>query len=313
MAFEVLHRKRETIRIGVIRDDEIGVLLTPERKDEIHRAGLFRVWKTHGWEGAVWLGLGCDAVHVREACRLERAHRGRIAHAVKCRVGDDEVALHTGVQDELLNRRVVLRLKRRGDERGEALLKRFLVGDTRHLRERADRFDRGRDAFILRRDNLRGVAPIDLVAVVFGRVVTGRDHDGTGRVRLFAHEADDGRGHHMIKDAHVHACTRGHSDDFLGELAAHATAIEANDKAARIRIRHKALQVRDEALGGLANDREVHAVGAAADHAAKACGAEREASVESIGEVCPAACIQERLHLGACCGVRILREPSLNA
>ena len=74
-------------------------------------------------------------------------------------------------------------------------------------------------------------------------------------------------------------------------------------------VGHVRLEVAREARGGAAHDRAVHAVGAGAEHAAQAGGAELEPPAEGVAERRPVLCVEELLNFVSRDGVGIVLHP----
>src|ERR1019366_4826709 len=111
--------------------------------------------------------------------------------------------------------------------------------------------------------------PVDLVAVVFGRIVARRDDDTRGRAEALDHEADERRRDRIAEQNDAEARTREDRGDVFGELAAHAPGVATDDHAALRRTRHALEQLAREPPGGPGHDGAVHAVGAGPEHAAE--------------------------------------------
>ena len=170
------HRDREAIRIGVVREHEARIDPLREREDEIHRALLLGVRERDRREVRIGLALLGHGLDVREAAALQhRLGRAR-ADPLHRRERDHELAFQArmGTQrDRGREVAVVERFVEIDDELGRArVLQRWHL----ELVAAAELRDLGGDAGVVRRDDLRAVAPVDLVAVVLRRVVTRGDH-----------------------------------------------------------------------------------------------------------------------------------------
>ncbi len=142
----------------------------------------------------------------------------------------------------------------------------------RELVAAADRRDRGRDAGVVRRDDLRAVAPVDLVAVVRGRVVARGDHHAGARsARSTTAHAVVGVGHgRCARRARIPApaSTRAVSSANTRELWRASWPI-STPRVASVAARC-ALQVRGEPRADLADQHAVHPLRAGAEDAAQA-------------------------------------------
>ena len=86
----------------------------------------------------------------------------------------------------------------------------------------------------------------------------------------------------LVKQADVDALVAQHERGSLGELRAHAAGVIRDDDAALGVFGILAVDVVGKALGRPADIVEVHAVGARAEHAAHAGGAEGQLGIEAV-------------------------------
>ena len=143
----------------------------------------------------------------------------------------------------------------------------WLAGSTR--------VDRGGDPLVVRRDDLRAVLPVDLVAVVLGRVVAGGDHhrrrrasSAARRTRPAAWEPASGKTSAGMPSAASTAAVSSANSALIRRPSRPTTTPRVAD------VRHLRLEVARQPRGGAAHHRAVHPVGPRAEHAAQARGAE---------------------------------------
>ena len=142
--------------------------------------------------------------------------------------------------------------------------------------------DQGEHLVGVLRRHLRAVLPVDLVAVVLRRVVAGGDDDARDGMQM-AHRVGEHRHRaQLIEQVDVDALMRQHQRGRLGKLRAHAAGVVGDDHAAAGILGVLAVDVVGEALGGPAHVVQVHAVGARAEHAAHARGAEGQLGIEAV-------------------------------
>ena len=247
-------------------------MLRRQRHREVHRAGLLRVGEGHGRE--VRVGVLLLAHHARrvEARGLEDLHDGGAADPVEGRVDDRQVARPVLGQLRHVVEVAVHDVLAQGP-RGRA---------ARQVGHRPHGGDPGGDLRVRGRDDLAAVAEVDLVAVVLGRVVAGRDHHA-GR----AAELADGVGEHRRRQRPGEQPDRDpgaghHLGGVPGEVVAAVPGVLPDDhRAGGARV----LEVRRQARRGPAHDHPVHPVRAGRDRAAQARGAELQRAGEAVRQV----------------------------
>jgi hypothetical protein len=114
---------------------------------------------------------------------------------------------------------------------------------------------------VIGRHDLRSVAGVEFVAVVFGRIVTGGDHDARGGVQsLDAVRDERGRqcGGHLVDHG---AGAKEHRDDFVIERLRPATAVSPDHDTAT-RVTTDLFQPGEYANSRSSYRRAVHAAGA---------------------------------------------------
>ena len=256
-------------------------MLRRQRHREVHRAGLLRVGEGHRRE--VRVGVLLLAHHARrvEARGLEDLHDGGAADPVEraCRRSTGRAARPRPAPPR--RRGSGPRCPRPGSAR--------VVPRGRSATD-AHGGDPGGDLRVRGRDDLAAVAEVDLVAVVLGRVVAGRDHharraaelaDGVGEHRRRQRpgeqpDRDPGAGHHL--------------GGVPGEVVAAVPGVLPDDDGAG---GAGVLQVRRQAGRGPAHHHPVHPVRPGRHRPAQARGAELQRAVEPVRQV------RERLGVAA--------------
>jgi hypothetical protein len=154
-----------------------------QRHREVHCARLLGVGERDRREVRVGLLLLLHHGGRREARGLQHLQHRRAADAVQ-----------RGVDQAQVSRTVA----REAGDRVEVPVDDVLVEDPpgaspRHVGERADRGDPGRDLHIGGGHDLAAVAEVDLVAVVLRRVVAGGDHHAGDAAQLADREGQQRR------------------------------------------------------------------------------------------------------------------------
>ena len=186
------------------------------------------------------------------------------------------------------------------------------VGELRHrqLVAAADGRDRGGDAGVVRRDDLRAVAPVDLVAVVLRRVVARGDHHAGARVRRGDRPRGGRRRPRSVREVDAKPGATEHARGVLGELERVVARVVTDHDAASRRVADLCEQVGREPRRDLADEHAVHPVRAGAEDAAQPGGAELELAPERLGELRVAvAAVEQRAQLGLRLRIRIFGEP----
>ena len=92
----VRHRDREAVGVGIVGDDEVGVVAAREVEREVEHAGLLRVRERRGGEVGIGLRLLVDDDRRREPGPLPQREEHVEADAVQRRVDDAQVARGPG-------------------------------------------------------------------------------------------------------------------------------------------------------------------------------------------------------------------------
>ena len=176
-----------------------------------------------------------------------------------------------------------------------------------HLRRLRHLVDLVDDLLIDRRCDLRSVGPVDLVAVIFLRIMRGRDHhagDGShpaDRVAQFRRRTE------IVEDEHMQAVGAEYVRCDLGELLGVVAAVIGNADADVVAGR-LFKNIVGQPLGRHADSIFVHPVGSDSHDASESSGAELQILVESILEPGRVVVPQfQNLHL--CLGIKIPLQP----
>ena len=245
-----------------------------ERESEVHRARLLGVGEAHGRELRVGLLLLRHDVRRAEARRLEHLDDGGAADTVQGRVDELEVARAVG--DEAGH----------GVEVGvDDLVAEHPPGRAaRHVGERADGLDPGRDLGVGRGHDLAAVAEVDLVAVVARRVVAGGHHHAGHAAELADRERQQGSG----QRAWQHQGAEARPGHHLGGVASEDVGVVPGvvpDHDGGVATGTLVVQVGRQAGRRAADDHAVHPVGAGTELTAETGRPELEGAVEPVGEL----------------------------
>ena len=131
------------------------------------------------------------------------------------------------------------------------------------------------------RGDLASVGTVGFVAVVGSGVMAGRHADAHAAPKVAHGEAQRRRGLDARVDERADAVGRQHTRCGFDELLAHVAAVARDGDA---RVGEVRVNVIGEALRGLRDGVDVHAVRARADDAAQACRAEGEILVEGVAD-----------------------------
>jgi hypothetical protein len=186
---------------------------------QIECARLLGIGKPDGRELAVGFGLARHEFEPGVSRQVKELFQIAAGHSVQGRRDDLQIGRERGMPPVLQDLRVV------------ALEDRLVDYTDSLVRERriADPVDRGGDLSVQRRNDLRCAVRVDLVAVVLGRVVTGRhDHRG-GRPEFALQPGDDRGGGRRTPPMHSNPGAGKDAGRILGELFRHAPRVTAHD------------------------------------------------------------------------------------
>ena len=247
--------------------------------------------------GEVAVGVGLLGHHgdVLDAHALEDALHTLEAGAVERRVDHREVGVGLGAHglrgngvDEAVEHRV-------GRPLHETLLERLVEVHALHAVEDVGLVDGVLDLVGGLVGNLTAVRAVDLVAVVLRGIVGSRDADAGGALEVARGERQRGDG----LDARIHerldAVGGQHAGGGPHEVLALVARVACDGDRGVLEV---GVEVGGEALRGLGNRVDVHAVGAHAERAAQARGTKGEAAVEGVGELLGVRVGQELVELG---------------
>ena len=297
------------VGVGVGGDDEVGLDLLGELEGQVERLAELGVGVGAGREVAVRLGLlgnhgdlldadlGEDAGHELHARAVER----RVDHGVvvgRLEAGDGDLldALDEGVEDLL------------GRPLDQALLEALVEVHDAHG-ERVDLGDVRGDLGSGLVGDLAAVVVVDLVAVVGSGVVGGREDDAGGGVQVAHREGERGDRLDARVDVDVDAVGGEHAGGDALEVLALVAGV-ARERERRVLVVR--VQVVRDTLGGLGDHVDVHAVGAHAERAAQAGGAEGEVAVEGVEELLLVALAAEVVELDHQVGLRNVVLPGID-
>ena len=281
----VLEDDAGAVRIRVGSDDEVNVVLLCQINGQIEAFLVLRVRVLDGREIAVDLHLLGLADNVLVAQTAQDLGHQTVAGAVERRVDQLEVVC------DLLN---AVRIDRDLDDLAEVRLVGLFVQNADHAA--LDRFveirglnageDVGRRHFLcdyvrLGRGQLCAVLPVDLVAVVFLRVVGCGDVDARDAAVVTDCKGQLRGRAQLVEDQRLDAVRGEDARGLLCELGREVTGVVCDRNAAV----HRLLTVRYDqlrkALRRLTDGKAVHAVEADAQNAAQACRAERQRRIKT--------------------------------
>ena len=262
--FQPLLHGLPNLRVGVRAGGEIAV-----------RLFLFR---HHGAVGHAQLGQ--QFFHALKARAVQRGvDQFQVRHALAAAHPLGIHRLHKGV-DALL-----------GDIADGAFGQRFVEAGGAHVVEAVHRVDAGQDLPGGVQGDLAAVRAVDLVAVVLGGVVAGGDAHARPAAQIPHRPGQGGGGLQAGVEPGGDAVGRQHPGRFPGEQLALAAAVVGDGNAL---VQAGSLEVVGQALGGLAHGVDVHAVGARADDAPQAAGAELQLTVKAVVQAVFVLCLLQR-------------------
>ncbi len=295
----VWHGDGKPVGVGIVGEHDIGVDLGSLGERQVERAGLLRVGEGNGREVRVGFGLLRDEHWRGEACVLESGEQGLGADAV-----------HGGVHDADLAARARVEQGDSGVEVGvEHLVAQNLdaVVRQRDLQNRSDCVDRRRDLLVGRRDDLRAVAEVELVAVVGRWVVAGGDHHARDGTEMADREGEHGRRQHAWQHTHRKACSRQHCRGVGREVGAAVTRITPHhDDSALVPV---GAQPCGQACGRASDHGTVHAVRSRADCTAQPSRTELQPAPEPVSQPIEIVGGDERFDLRPGHPIRIVVAP----
>ena len=273
------HGHAHAVGVGVGREHEVGVHLVAELEALLERLAELGVGIRARGEVAVGVGLLGHHGDVGDAHALEDAVHALHARAVERRVDDGEVGVGLGSDglggngvDEAVEHRV-------GRPLHEALLERLVEVHALHAIEDVGLVDGVLDLVGGLVGDLAAVRAVDLVAIVLRGVVGGRNADAGGALEVARGVRQ--RGHRLDArvDERLDAVGGKHAGGGLHEVLALVARVARDGDRGVLEVR---VEVGGEALRGLGDRVDVHAVGAHAQRAAEARRAKGKAAVEGV-------------------------------
>ena len=288
------------VGIGVVGQDQVGRGLAGDGEREVHRARLLGVREGHGREVGVGVALERYDDERGEPARLEDGLSHVPPDAVHRRVDDAQVALH-----------------RRVDEAGDAV---HVPGQdvvAEHAPALApgdggqppDGVDVRGDLGVRGRHDLRADPEVDLVAVVLRRVVRGGHHDPAGAAQGADRVREHGGRQRPGEDDRAEPRPGQHLRGVPREHVGLVPGVVADDDGAAAALP----EVGSEPRRRTDHDGPVHPVGAGAELAAQAGGAELQPPVEPVRQLLDVVGDQQRLELAPGVRVRVLGQPLAGA
>ena len=294
------------VAVGVGAHAQIRAQLLLHLECQAERVALLRVGNAHGGEVAVRQLLLGNHVDVLHADLVKDAAHRDVAGAVQGGVDDLQILAHLagqlGIDGQLLHggdvgvvhiladvieqSRVEGRLLVHGHGLGVGGL-RDAVGDA------LDGLGR----------HLTAVGPVGLVAVVLLRVVAGGDHDARDALQVADREGQHRHRAQGFKQEHLHARSAEHQRGLLGEHVGHVAAVIGDGNALVLAV-GGGEDVLGQRAGHAAHVVDIQAIGAGAQHAAHAGGAEFQFAVKAILDLC--GIVLNGLQIGD--GLRIVGE-----
>ena len=273
------------VAVGVGAHDEVSAHLVGQVDGQIEALGVLRVGGLDGGEAAVKHHLLGHAVDVLHAQRLQSLGHQLVAAAVEGGVDHME-----GVGD-LGHGGLV------GDHGGDMAHEAAVGVLTDDLDEtlclglfKVHGLDAGEDVDLLQAlgngggvlgGQLCAVGPVDLIAVVLLGVVAGGDVDTGLAAVLTDGEAQLGGGAQALEQADMDAVGGAHLGGLLGEQGGVDAAVHADGHALLLGLLALSTDDVGEALGGPADDIDIHLVQAHLHGAAQTGGTELQRTVET--------------------------------
>ena len=282
-ALAVRHGRAAAVTVRVGADEDIGMHTVAVLQAKLHRLPDLGVRVRAGREMAVRLLLLLDDGHVPdpELCRqLFDAFQSR---AVERRIDELQIRDPRTVADALSIDRVhkcVQNLVRNIPDRprgeGRAKPGNLCARKIIHAIQQLDH------ALCRLRRHLAAVGAIDLIAVIFRRIVAGRHADAKPAVQMAHRKAQ--RRHRLQPGIEIgRDAVRG---KHRRRLAREDIALDAAVVADGNRLRQISLvQIRRDRLCGTADDIEIHPVRPGAEDAAQAGRAELQIAVKRVGDL----------------------------
>ena len=216
----------DAVTVRVSPDDDICAHFFGE--GDSHRESIFilRIWRRNGREVAIRQLLLLHDMHIGETGFRQNGPDGLCPAAVKRCVDDGErrrISLIQGLPED------------RGQKAGDGFMSQpvhegiiSLIFDMRKI---CHRFDISRQDVCILRHQLRAIGTIDLVSIVFCRIVA-RCHDHTGRgMEIFDRKRKDRNGFEFFENADGDPGRCQHTSGFFRKVSGMISGIIGNDHA----------------------------------------------------------------------------------
>ena len=272
------HRNSAAVAVRIGCQQQVSVLTSGILQAQRHRLPDLRVRIRAGWEVPVGLSLLFHHGNVGESAFLQRAGNRLQSRSVQRAVDYGNITVNSvSVEDRLglhfFDKRRQDFLSDIPDASG---LQRVLKISALHIPENIQAVDFRKDACRGFRRDLTAIRSVNLVAVVFGRIVRCRDHHA-GRGPEPAHGKADGRHWQKLRPEMDRDAIGGkHSCRRSGKNVAFDPTVVADHNACSL------AQGIGQSLARLGNDIDIHPIGPRADHAAQAARAKGQIAIERV-------------------------------
>ena len=275
------------VRVGA--QDEIRPHLVGQVNGQIEALGVLRIGGGHRGEITVQHHLLLDAVQMLHAQAPQGLRHQLPAAAVEGGVHHLEGVGHLGhglpVVDHGhdMSHKAVVGLP--AHDLDQTLGRRVVIGHPAHAGENVDVLQLPGDGGSVLRRQLGAVGPIDLVAVILLGVVAGGDVDARLAAVFPDGEAQLRRGTQRLEDPHMDAVGGADLGGGPGKLHGVVAAVHAQGHAPAPGVLTLGADDVGKALGGPADDMDVHLVQAHLHGAPQTGGAELQRPVEPLADL----------------------------
>ena len=282
----VAHHDAHAVTVGVGAQNKVGADLVRQLDGQIEALGILRVGGVHRGEVAVQHHLLLYAVQVLDAQTPQRLRHQLPATAVERGVDHLEGIGHLRhgfpVVDhghDVLHEGAVRLL---AHDLNEAGLHRLVKVHALDTGEDVDLFQLGGDGVGVLGRQLGAVRPVDLVAVILLGVVAGGDIDARLTAVVADGKAQLRRGTQGLKNADMDAVGGADLRGGVGKEHIVVAAVHADGNALLLGVLTLGGDDIGKALGGPADDMDVHLVQTDLHGAAQTGGAELQRAVEAV-------------------------------
>ena len=273
----------DAVAVGVGCQHQVGTGLFAEREAQLQCLPDFGVRIRAGREVAVGIFLfGNDGyVLVLDADPSEDLADRFVACAVQGRIDDleagggDDVRIERALQNVLIETLDAVFT----DVLDQAFVQALLEVDQLNILKLVQRVDVGQNLVGGLIGDLAAVGAVSLITVVLCGVMGCGDHDAHGGMMVTDRIGQAGYGHQFLININLDTVSGADAGSFLRENVGLDTGVVADgDRAVFIMF----LDIVGNALGRLADDIDVHPVGAGADNAAQTRGTESQFPVKTV-------------------------------